>query len=69
MSPTMPALYPGGTFGNRLREAAMLFKRTDACVLGINIGGWDTHTNQGGAVGGPRQQLEQLRRRFRRPQR
>lgn len=50
--PNDASLYPGGTFGSRLREAAMLFKRTDACVLGINIGGWDTHTNQGGANGG-----------------
>jgi len=50
--PNNPDLYPGGSFGSRLREASMLFKRTDACVLGINIGGWDTHSNQGGAVGG-----------------
>ena len=50
--PNNELLYPGGTFGNRLKEAAMLFKRTDACVLGINLGGWDTHTNQGGANGG-----------------
>jgi uncharacterized protein (DUF1501 family) len=25
----------------------MLLKRTPARVLGVNIGGWDTHTNQG----------------------
>jgi hypothetical protein len=50
--PNNAALYPGGTFGARLKEAAMLFKRTDACILGINIGGWDTHTNQGGVYGG-----------------
>ena len=25
----------------------MLIKRTDVKVLGVNIGGWDTHTNQG----------------------
>lgn len=45
-------LYPGGSFGSRLKEAAMLLKRTDACILGLNINGWDTHTNQGGADGG-----------------
>jgi uncharacterized protein (DUF1501 family) len=50
--PNSEALYPGGSFGSKLKEAAMLFKRTDACVLGINIGGWDTHNNQGGAIGG-----------------
>ena len=51
-TPNNELLYPGGTFGTRLKDAAKLFKNTDACILGINIGGWDTHTNQGGSVGG-----------------
>jgi uncharacterized protein (DUF1501 family) len=29
----------------------MLLKRTPVRVLGTNVGGWDTHTNQGGAQG------------------
>jgi len=28
-------------------EAAMLFKRTPVKIVGLNIGGWDTHTAQG----------------------
>jgi len=53
-------LYPNNTFGNRLKEASMLFKRTDACILGVNIGGWDTHTNQGGANGRHGDDLQDL---------
>jgi uncharacterized protein (DUF1501 family) len=41
------ASYPGGSFGNKLQEAAMLFKRTNVKVMGLNIGGWDTHSGQG----------------------
>ena len=54
------ALYPDNSFGRRLKEASMLFKRTDACILGVNIGGWDTHSNQGGAGGGHGYDLMQL---------
>lgn len=49
--PSGGANYPGGGFGNRLRQIAMLLKRTDARVLGVNIGGWDNHTNQGKIYG------------------
>ncbi|MHC4726513.1 MAG: DUF1501 domain-containing protein [Planctomycetota bacterium] len=45
--PSGGAVYPGGAFGDRLEQIAMLMKRTPARVLGLNIGGWDTHTNQG----------------------
>jgi uncharacterized protein (DUF1501 family) len=45
--PANGAVYPEGSFGNRLAQIAMLLKRTPARVLGLNIGGWDTHTNQG----------------------
>jgi len=46
-SPENGALYPAGTFGNRLQEAALLFKRTPARIVGLNLGGWDTHSAQG----------------------
>lgn len=45
--PSEDAVYPNGSFGDRLAQIAMLLKRTPARVLGVNIGGWDTHTNQG----------------------
>jgi uncharacterized protein (DUF1501 family) len=46
-TPENGAVYPAGEFGARLREAALLFKRTPVRILGVNIGGWDTHTGQG----------------------
>ena len=49
--PENGAVYPGGRFGDKLETAAMLFKRTSARICGINIGGWDTHTNQGSIYG------------------
>ena len=49
--PSEGASYPGGSFGDRLEQIAMLLKRTNACVLGVNIGGWDNHTNQGKIYG------------------
>ncbi len=45
--PSGGAVYPTGSFGDKLKRAAMLLKRTPARVLGLNIGGWDTHTKQG----------------------
>ncbi len=45
--PLPAAVYPTGSFGARLAQIAMLLKRTPVRVLGVNIGGWDTHTNQG----------------------
>jgi hypothetical protein len=45
--PSGGAVYPAGGFGDRLVQIAMLLKRTPVRVLGLNIGGWDTHTNQG----------------------
>ena len=47
-TPENGAVYPGGTFGNRLQEAALLLKRTPVRVLGLNHTGFDTHTNQSG---------------------
>ncbi|HNQ91156.1 MAG TPA: DUF1501 domain-containing protein [Verrucomicrobiota bacterium] len=50
-TPENGAVYPNTEFGARLREAAMLFKRTPVRIIGTTIGGWDTHTNQGTANG------------------
>jgi len=50
-TPENGAVYPAGTFGDRLREAAMLFKRTPVRIVGVNLGGWDNHTNQGQITG------------------
>lgn len=56
--PENGAVYPtGNSLGRYLQEAAMLIKRTDVKVLGVNIGGWDTHTNQGQVNGGHAQRL------------
>lgn len=49
--PANGADYPSGSFGTKLQQAALLLKRTPTQVVGVNIGGWDTHTNQGGAAG------------------
>ena len=50
-TPVAGANYPPGRFGSKLMEAAMLMKRTDIQVVGMNIGGWDTHTSQGQQTG------------------
>jgi uncharacterized protein (DUF1501 family) len=63
--PSGGAVYPGGGFGNRLSHIAMLLKRTPARVLGVNIGGWDTHTNQGKANGRQGDLLAQVAQGFR----
>jgi uncharacterized protein (DUF1501 family) len=46
-TPENGAVYSPDSLGRYLEEAAMLIKRTDVKVLGVNIGGWDNHTNQG----------------------
>lgn len=46
-TPANGATYMNDSFGNKLEQCAMLLKRTDVKVLGVNIGGWDTHNNQG----------------------
>jgi uncharacterized protein (DUF1501 family) len=50
--PAAGVVYPGTAFGNSLRQVAQLMKAN----LGVeaafaDIGGWDTHQNQGGANG------------------
>lgn len=46
-TPENGAVYPNNSFGNKLVQAAMLLKRTPVKVIGLNIGGWDTHGRQG----------------------
>lgn len=50
--PENGATYPNNSFGNKLQQAAMLIKRTNVKVLGLNLDGWDTHTSQGQLTGG-----------------
>lgn len=46
------AAYPKNEFARRLREAARLIKAGIGLeVIEIDYGGWDTHQNQGGAIG------------------
>jgi len=48
--PANNAVYPNSTYGRQLREVAQLIKTPSAGlqIATINIGGWDTHSNQGG---------------------
>jgi len=61
--PENGATYPG-SFGSKIETVAMLLKRTPVRILGVNIGGWDTHTNQGGAAGGHRNLLYDVAHAF-----
>lgn len=45
--PQNGASYPNTNLGQRLQQAAMLLKRTPVKVVGLDTGGWDTHTDQG----------------------
>ena len=42
----------------------MLFKRTNARIMGLNIGGWDTHVSQGQLYGKHRQLLGNVANAF-----
>lgn len=59
-TPANGAEYANNEFGRRLQECAMLMKRTDVKVLGLNIGGWDTHNNQGQINGSHGNNLNQI---------
>jgi uncharacterized protein (DUF1501 family) len=51
--PQNGATYPASSgFYYKAKECAQLFKETPVQILGMNIGGWDTHTNQGALTGG-----------------
>jgi hypothetical protein len=47
-------------FMNNLKAAAMILNKTDAIIAGTELGGFDTHTNQGGATGGHANLLQQV---------
>lgn len=63
-TPANGAVYNNDSLGRKLREAAMLFKRTPAKIVGMTIGGWDTHTGQGQLTGGHPNLLRQLAQGF-----
>lgn len=51
-TPANGATYPNGGFGRSMRQAAQLIKADVGVeVIFIEIGGWDTHANQGAANG------------------
>ena len=51
----------GGTgFMNNLKSAAMILNKTDAIISGTELGGFDTHTGQGGATGSHANLLQQV---------
>lgn len=55
------ASYPTGAFGESLRQIAQLIKADVGVEIAFaDIGGWDTHANQGGAQGTLARQLQQL---------
>lgn len=57
------AMYPMGSFGRQLKQAASLIKaRAGLKVVTLNMGGWDTHSNQGG--GDPSARMSLLLREF-----
>jgi uncharacterized protein (DUF1501 family) len=50
--PANGAAYPQGAFGKSLRQVAQLIKADVGLEIAfVEIGGWDTHANQGGATG------------------
>jgi uncharacterized protein (DUF1501 family) len=62
--PANGAVYGNGSLGRKLMEAAMLFKRTPVKIVGLNFGGFDTHTDQGQITGGHANLLGELARGF-----
>ena len=50
--PAHGAAYPRSPFGQRLREVAQLIKADVGLEIAFaDVGGWDTHVNQGGTTG------------------
>ncbi len=57
--PRNGAEYPRSQFGQRLREIAQLVKADVGVEIAFaDVGGWDTHVNQGGATGQLAQRLD-----------
>jgi uncharacterized protein (DUF1501 family) len=51
-APSAGASYPTSDFGRRLRQIAQLIKADVGLEIAFaDVGGWDTHVNQGGATG------------------
>jgi len=51
-APRNGALYPASQFGQRLKQIAQLIKADVGLEVAFaDVGGWDTHVNQGGATG------------------
>lgn len=63
-TPENGAVYGDDTLGRKLMEAAMLLKRTPVKIIGLTIGGWDTHTGQGQLAGDHANLLDRLARGF-----
>jgi uncharacterized protein (DUF1501 family) len=63
-TPANGAVYPNDSNGRKLMEAAMLFKRTPVKIVGLTVGGWDTHTDQGQITGGHANLLRPLAQGF-----
>jgi uncharacterized protein (DUF1501 family) len=56
--PQNGATYPNSQFGQRLRQIAQLIKSDIGLEVAFaDVGGWDTHVNQGGATGQLAQRL------------
>src|SRR5262249_5821915 len=57
--PQNGADYPRSPFGNHLRQIAQLIKADVGLEIAFaDVGGWDTHVNQGGATGQLAQRLD-----------
>ena len=57
-APANGAQYPASPFGQKLRQLAQLIKaKVGLEVAFADVGGWDTHVNQGGATGQLAQRL------------
>ena len=51
-APANGAEYPRGEFGQRLKQVAQLIKANVGLEVAFaDVGGWDTHVNQGAATG------------------
>jgi uncharacterized protein (DUF1501 family) len=60
-TPQNGAAYPGGQFGQRLRQIAQLIKADVGLEIAFaDVGGWDTHANQGAATGQLAQRLTEF---------
>ena len=61
--PRNGATYPGSPFGQRLRQIAQLLKADVGLEVAFaDVGGWDTHVNQGGSTGQLAQRLDDFAR-------